>query len=195
MSMISVIGETSDTPIPSWALGFALECSQHMRCPADSCTRRCAQRSIRGDRRPSDGARCRPRPRRAASRAPSRRRRRARALEHLQRSAARTSCAWRRCRCRAAPGRTRGRAGAVVDLHALDLVGGHRRRRLADRAAVAGEADVLDRAVVGDVSSTAARRRRAGCGPRTRGRAGQLGPSCGGACSARGSPRGRGRPC
>src|SRR4051812_43689819 len=38
----------------------------------------------------------------------------------------------------------------VGDRHALDLVGRHRRRRLADRAAVAVEADVLDRAVAGD---------------------------------------------
>ena len=35
-----------------------------------------------------------------------------------------------------------------------DLVGGHRRRRLRDRAAVAGEAHVLDDAVVVDRSWT-----------------------------------------
>src|SRR5919198_5376307 len=38
----------------------------------------------------------------------------------------------------------------VVDLHALDLVGRHRGGRLADRAAVALEADVVDRPVVAD---------------------------------------------
>src|SRR3954451_23863166 len=36
----------------------------------------------------------------------------------------------------------------LVDRHALDLVGGHRRRRLADRATVAGEAQILDAALV-----------------------------------------------
>ena len=39
----------------------------------------------------------------------------------------------------------------LVDRHALDLVGGHRRRRLRDRAAVAVEAQVLDVAVVVDL--------------------------------------------
>ena len=40
------------------------------------------------------------------------------------------------------------------DLHALDLVGGHRRRGLRDRAAVTLEADVLDPLVLADGSWT-----------------------------------------
>src|SRR4051812_30035511 len=41
-------------------------------------------------------------------------------------------------------------AQQVVDAHAHDLLGGHRRRRLADRTPVAVEAHVLDRAVGAD---------------------------------------------